>query len=70
MIVKLTKIGNSKGFIIPKNLLEFYGYSDDIGYALEINSNEIRLKKTDVKVLKMRKVDVVTKKGKTLELKI
>jgi antitoxin component of MazEF toxin-antitoxin module len=70
MLVKLTKIGNSKGFIIPKHLLELYGYKDDIGYALEITSNEIRIRKTDIKVSKRLKVKVVTKKGKTIELKI
>jgi antitoxin component of MazEF toxin-antitoxin module len=64
MIVKLVRIGNSKGFVIPKHLLEFYGYRDDIGYSLEINSNEIRIRKTDVKVSRLSRVAFVTKKGK------
>jgi antitoxin component of MazEF toxin-antitoxin module len=56
------KIGkDSKGFIIPKQLLNMYDYKDDVAYSLEVSDKEIIIRKTDVKVSKVVKVKVVAK---------
>lgn len=68
--LKLVRIGkDSKGFIIPKRFLKMYGYEDDIAYSLEVNDEEIRIRKTNVKISKVTKVKIVTK-GKEIVLRV
>jgi antitoxin component of MazEF toxin-antitoxin module len=66
-IIRMVKIGCSKGFIIPKEMLKFFGYTEDIGYELKMDSNEIRIRKTDIRIFKKQKIKVKGK-DKTIEM--